>query len=252
MAEQSDRVCGHDECGTPRGEVVPAIANPPRTQTAAMLSPSRTRPERGPKTTQDALEHGQVDEDPAERGGGVPPEHRDRSADDRRGRRERRDLGATTPASSDAHPAGVQRHPSQARRRSRTGRRRCRGAPRRAATVPTATTAARTIATLTRRGSHVRIVVIVPVCHDAPTDDAPITSPIRIAMNASPRARIRKLATARAVAPRARARGRPVRQETSTSSPGSTAPNAVLGDAGLEDALGPSFCPLQLVLARAF
>ena len=33
-----------------------------------------------------------------------------------------------------------------------------------------------------RRGSQVKIVVIVPDCHDAPTNDAPITSPISITM----------------------------------------------------------------------
>ena len=52
------------------------------------------------------------------------------------------------------------------------------------ANAPTATTERRTRPTRTRRGSHVRIVVIVPVCHEAPTAEAPITSPIKIEMKA--------------------------------------------------------------------
>ena len=55
------------------------------------------------------------------------------------------------------------------------------------ATTSRATTPARTRATRVRRGSHARIVVIVPEPHDAPTDDAPITRPMRIAMNEMPR-----------------------------------------------------------------
>ena len=49
--------------------------------------------------------------------------------------------------------------------------------------TPTAVTTSRASNQRIRRGSHVRIVVIVPVCHDAPTIDAPITSPITMTMN---------------------------------------------------------------------
>ena len=54
------------------------------------------------------------------------------------------------------------------------------------AKTETTTTAMRTTPTRSRRGSQVRRTAIVPTCQSAPTDDAPITSPSTIRMNAVP------------------------------------------------------------------